>query len=660
MINSIHQKTMSMKIQLTLCLALASAASADVRLPGVFSDHMVLQRDKPLAVWGRADAGEKVTVGLAGHSANTTADASGSWSVKLAALPAGGPHEMTVTANNTLTFRDVLVGEVWLCSGQSNMQWSLKDAADGAREVAEAVHPEIRLVTVNSAQSLTPQADAPTSGWAACTPESAASFSAVGYFFGRGLHRELGVPIGLINSSWGGTVCEAWTSAATLKTLPDFAPRVAFVEKIAASGAVVDWNKEIAGWWTRNDPAPAVGTGWTSADFDSSSWSSMTLPTQWEYAGLLNYDGIAWFRKEFTLPETWNGRNLMLHLGKIDDMDTTYINGVKVGSANDSNAIRNYPVPAALLKPGRNVVAVSVLDTALNGGITGPAPDMRLELPGATGEAAIPLAGEWRYRTVIPLSKLEPLPEPVGSSPNVCTVIHNRMIAPLTSYAIRGAIWYQGESNVSRAHQYRTLFPAMIQDWRRAWGDDIAFGFVQLANFLTPSKDPGESCWAELREAQAMALKLPKTGMAVAIDIGTAGDIHPKNKQDVGHRLALWAWAKVYGRPVVYSGPVYRSMTVEGNTIRIAFDHIGSGLEAKGGEPLRQFAIAGEDQKFVWADARIDGETIVVSSPHVPHPAAVRYAWADNPEGCNLTNKENLPASPFRTDQWPGLTVGVK
>ena len=381
---------MTMKIQLSLCLALTSIATADVRLPGIFSDHMVLQRDKPLAIWGWADAREKVTVGLAGESATTTADASGSWRVELAALPAGGPHEMTVTANNTLTFRDVLVGEVWLCSGQSNMQWSLKDAANGAREVAEAGYPEIRLLTVKSDQSLTPQADAPTSGWAACTPESAASFSAVGYFFGRQIHQELGVPIGLINSSWGGTICEAWTSATTLKTLPDFAPRVAFVEKIAASGATFDWEKEIIAWWTRNDPAPAVGTGWTSADFDDSGWSSMTLPTQWEYAGLLNYDGIAWFRKEFTLPETWNGRDLILHLGKIDDMDTTYVNGVKVGNANESNAIRDYKVPAALLKPGRNVVAVSVLDTALNGGITGPAPDMRLELPGATSEAPFP------------------------------------------------------------------------------------------------------------------------------------------------------------------------------------------------------------------------------------------------------------------------------
>lgn len=649
-----------MKPLLFLCLALTSIASAEVRLPGQFSDHMVLQRDKSLTVWGWAEPGEKVTVSILSTTAQAVTDSSGSWRVQLAAFPAGGPHELTVTGNNTLTFRDVLFGEVWICSGQSNMQWSLKDAADGAREVAEAAYPQIRLLTVKSAQSLTPQTDAPTSGWAACTPESAASFSAVGYFFGRGLHQELGVPIGLINSSWGGTVCEAWTSATTLKTLPDFAPRVAFVEKIAASAVAFDWQKEIINWWTRNDPAPAVGTGWTSADFDASGWSSMTLPTQWEYAGLLNYDGIAWFRKEFTLPETWNGRDLILHLGKIDDMDTTYINGVKVGNANDSNAIRDYKVPAALLQPGRNVLAVSVLDTALNGGITGPAPDMRLELPGATGEAAIPLAGEWRYRTVTPLSKLEPLPEPVGSSPNVSTVIHNRMIAPLTPYRIRGAIWYQGESNVSRAHQYRTLFPAMILDWRRAWGDDIAFGFVQLANYLTPPKDPAGSCWAELREAQAMALKLPNTGMATAIDIGAAGDIHPKNKQDVGRRLALWAQAEIYQRQVVHSGPVYQSMKIEGNQIRLAFDHIGTGLEAKSGAPLRQFAIAGADQKFVWADAKIDGETLVVSSPQVPLPAAVRYAWADNPEGCNLINQNGLPAPPFRTDDWPLLTEGVK
>ncbi len=651
---------MSSKFQFPLWLALTCIAAADVRLPGVFSDHMVLQRDKPVTIWGWAGAGEKVTVSIPPHTSEAVADSSGSWRVELATFPAGGPHELTVSGNNTLTFRDVLFGEVWLCSGQSNMQWSLKDATNGVQEVAEAAHPQIRLLTVKAAQSLTPQANAPTSGWAACTPESAAGFSAVGYFFGRHIHQELGVPIGLINSSWGGTICEAWTSATTLKTLPDFAPRVAFVEKTAASGTAVDWDQEMIHWWMRNDPAPAVGTGWTSADYDTSRWSSMTLPTQWEYAGLVNYDGIVWFRKEFTLPETWNGRDLILHLGKIDDMDMTYVNGVKVGNANDSNAIRNYKVPAALLKPGRNVLAVSVLDTALNGGITGPAADMRLELPGATEKAAISLAGEWRYRTVTPLSKLEPLPEPVGSSPNVSTVIHNSMIAPLTSFPIRGVIWYQGESNVSRAHQYRTLFPAMIRDWRRAWGDDIAFGFVQLANFLSPPAEPVGSCWAELREAQAMALKLPNTGMATAIDIGAAGDIHPTNKQDVGRRLALWAQAEIYQRPVVHSGPVYQSMKTEGNRVRITFDHTGSGLEAKGGGPLRQFAIAGTDQKFVWADARIDGDTIVVSSPQAPHPAAVRYAWADNPEGCNLINKNGLPAPPFRTDDWPALTAGVK
>ena len=650
---------MTMKIPFSLCLSLTCIAAADVRLPGLFSDHMVLQRDKPLAVWGSADAGEKVSVGLAEQTVTTTADASGSWSVKLEALPAGGPHEMTVTANNKLTFRDVLVGDVWLCSGQSNMQWPLKNATNGDAEVAAAIHPRLRLMTIKPTTSLTQMLDPPTAGWLECNPENAGPFSAVGYFFGQHLLKSQDVPVGLINASWGGTVCEAWTSVATLKTLPDFVSRAELVEQVAATGKPFDADKAMDDWFRDNDLGSVDGMPWAQPGFDTTGWKEMLLPSNWEKAGLPDFDGIVWFRKEIEIPAAWAGKDLVISLGGIDDNDATFVNGVKVGGHRSVGTERVYQIQAALLKPGRNTLAIRVLDTALNGGITGPAEKMKLAPVNADSAEPLPLDGPWLYQPAKPLAKLPPFPEQIGQSPNVSSVLFNGMIVPLVRYPLRGAIWYQGESNVARAHQYRSLFPAMIRDWRKAWGDDFPFGFVQLANFMPSTTAPGESAWAELREAQTMTLTQPHTGMAVAIDVGEAENIHPTNKQEVGKRLALWAEAKVFGKNQVFSGPLYQSMKIEGNQLRLTFDHVGSGL-AIGGGALEAFAIAGKDRKFVRADARIEGATVLVSSPLVPEPVSVRYAWADNPEGCNLRNAEGLPASPFRTDQWPGLSVGAK
>lgn len=499
-------------------LALTVGATADVRLPKIFGDHAGLQRGKPMPVWGTADPGEKVTVEWRGQKVSTTADRNGKWRVTLKPMPAGGPYEMVVKGKNTVVLKDILVGEVWVCSGQSNMEWPLFLARNGEQEVASANYPQIRLFIVPKAIADQPQEDLPGGEWRVCTPESARNFSAVGYFFARELHRALNVPVGMVESAWGGTPAESWTSLSTLETNPVLRP------------ILQNWERAVQGY---------------------------PQALQRFYQQLQAWEESAAKARAEGKPEP--------------------------------------PRPNRPVHPRNN---------------------------------------PWK---------------PAG--------LFNAMILPLVPYAIQGAIWYQGESNTGRAYEYRTLFPAMIQDWRKAWGQgDFPFLFVQLANFMATRPEPGESAWAELREAQLMTLKLPKTGMAVAIDIGEANDIHPRNKQDVGKRLALNALAIAYGKKVEYSGPIYTRMKREGSRIRLYFKHVDGGLTTPNGEPLKGFAIAGADRKFVWADARIEGDTVVVSSPQVAEPVAVRYAWADNPV-CNLYNKAGLPASPFRTDSWPGVTA---
>jgi len=464
-----------------------NASEGRLKLPAIFGDHMVLQCNMPVPIWGWAKPNEEVAVILKGKTPLVTkANEEGRWMLRLPPQPAGGPHELIVrTREETVRFTDVLFGEVWVCSGQSNMEWPVALAQNAKQEIATANFPQIRFFVVEKSVALEPQPDC-KGRWVVCSPETVGGFSAVGYFFGREIHQRLKVPVGLIGTYWGGTPAEAWTDLKALESDPDLKP---ILER---------------------------------------------LP-------------------------------------------------------RDRSKIPQQPQP--------------------------------------------------------PINNWTP------------TALFNAMVAPIIPYAIRGVIWYQGESNVGRAYQYRKLFPALINSWRRAWGQgDFPFLFVQLANYLERKPEPTESAWAELREAQLLTFKTVRnTGMAVAIDIGEANDIHPRNKQDVGKRLALAALAIAYGQKVVYSGPIYRSMRIEGDKIRLFFDHVGSGLVAKGGE-LKGFAIAGEDRKFVWAKAKIEGNTVVVWSEQVPKPVAVRYAWADNPE-CNLYNKEGLPASPFRTDDWPGVTV---
>jgi sialate O-acetylesterase len=650
---------------LIICFSLIPflpAATAQIKLPAIFSDNMVLQRNAKIPIWGMAKPGQQITVKIHQQSKMATTDRDGRWRVDLAAMPAGGPYELTVSGSETITFKNVMIGEVWLCSGQSNMEMPMVSnwatVNNFQAEVAAADYPELRLFIAKRAKSTKPRADVESEGWKMCDSTSVKNFSATAYFFGRHLQQKLGVPVGLIQSAWGGTVVEAWTSSATLKTVPDMSGFIKLLET-SPSDSIFDesaFSAKMAAWNHQLDEMDAAasknGTSWNHPDFDDSAWPKMLLPQPWERASLPAFDGIMKFRKVIRLPESFSKQNLQLNLGPIDDADVTYFNGVQVGAMSIYNQHRHYRVPADLLKSGENVIAVRVLDTGGNGGLYGKPEALNL-LKDST--QAFSLAGEWRYQLGVDLQNLPPLPVP-PNTPNRPTVLYNAMIAPLVPYAVRGAIWYQGESNAGRAYQYRTLFPLLIKDWRARWAQgDFPFLFVQLANYQPVAKEPADDDWAELREAQAMALSLPKTGMAVTIDIGDANDIHPGNKQDVGYRLALNARRLVYSENIAYSGPIYKSMKIEGNRIRLFFDHAQEGLTSKGGDKLQGFAIAGEDRKFVWAEAMIDGKTVVVSSPQVAKPAAVRYAWAINPV-CNLYNRAGLPASPFRTDAWPEIT----
>ncbi len=654
-----------------LCLVIVAAnctwfarPATEVSLPALFTDNMVLQQNRDCPVWGKATPKHKVTVLFNGQKKRVVADENGEWMVRINPGSAGGPFDLLVIGTDTMALENVRVGEVWVCSGQSNMEMPLAGwgkVQNYEQEIADANYPYIRLFQVKHTTSLNQQEDVEAEAWSECSPESVPLFSATAYFFGRKLYQELNVPIGLIHTSWGGTVAEAWTAPDFLEQMADFAKVMQRQKELAAieDSNRINFETQMQQWNAAVDSIIAqTQVGHPSlhgVDLDDSAWKTMTLPILWENAGLPGFDGVVWFRKTVNVPAGFATDEATLSLGPIDDQDVTFINGQQVGSTNVYNTPREYKIPAGVLKPGVNLLAVRVLDTGGGGGIWGNVQQMWLK--DASGKQ-ISLAGTWKYKVGVSLGKVPPRPQS-PDSPNRPAVLYNAMLEPLMPFAIEGAIWYQGESNASRAYQYRELFPTMITSWRTHWGQgNFPFYFVQLANWRQVRDEPVDSDWAELREAQLLTLSLPNTGMAVAIDIGDADDIHPKNKQEVGRRLALNALAQTYEKEVVYSGPIYRAMSVEGDKIRLQFDHVADGLVSKGGV-LTGFAIAGADSQFVWAQAQIDGESVIVSSPKIKNPLAVRYAWADNPL-CNLYNSAGLPASPFRTDDWDGMTRSKK
>lgn len=638
-----------------IMLAVTVSAFANVRLPKIFGDNMVLQRNKQIPVWGWADAGEQVTIQFNKQEAKTVkADASGKWMLMLEPEKAGGPYTLTVKGNNTVTYNNVLVGEVWICSGQSNMEFQVKQAINSEAEIAGANYPQIRHIKVPLTVSTTPKDDIASADWKVCSPQTAGDFTAVGYFFARELYNQLHVPIGLINTTWGGTHSETWTSRQGFEQTDEFRTMIAGMptlnlDSIAAAKKDA-MNKKIISI-QGSLPKPGEAEQWKGAGVDDSQWPTMALPALWEDKGLPNIDGTVWFRKEITITAGDAGKEATLELAMIDDEDVTYINGTKVGSTNGYNAKRKYTIPAGLLKAGKNTIAVRVHDTGGGGGIYGEAGDMKLTI----GGNAQSLTGNWVY-------KVEEAYANAAIGPNTYpTLLYNAMLNPLIPYGMQGVIWYQGESNAGRAYQYRTAFPMMIKDWRQHWGEgDFPFYFVQLASFGAGNGNSAKgSTWAELREAQTMTLQLPNTGMAVTMDVGEEKDIHPKNKQDVGKRLAAIALNKVYGKKNMFSGPMYQSMKVDGNKIILSFLYTGGGLIAKGGE-LQGFEIAGSDQVFHAAKAVIEGNHVVVSADGVSNPVAVRFAWMDFAGSANLYNKEGFSASPFRTDDWKMATRDAK
>lgn len=627
----------------------------------LFSDDMVLQREIAAPIWGWSTPGDKITVSWDGKDVGTpvVAGADGKWQTTIGPLPPGGPHTLTVAgALKAANFTNVLVGDVWLCSGQSNMNWPVRLSENAEEEVKNANYPQIRSFTCNFYPALYPQELPQATKWETCTPEFAKNFTGVGYFFARDVHKSQNIPIGIIHSSVGATYAEVWVSAEALaRDMPhDFHEELAVVKQ-AAEAVSPDYFGSIEKWIAAVDPAAAQRKFATDANLDTSDWRDVEVPKPWEEAGLKDFDGLVWFRHELDVPSDWGQVDLELNLATIHDLDVTWWNGTLLGS-RQSRGRRIYTVPKELVRPGKNLLVTAILNREGPGGFCSAPQNMSLKPLVSPGSRMMRPAGTWKMKQGPAANAVtQPFPLPPVRHYKTLAGMYNGMISPLVPYGIKGALWYQGEANGPRWLMYRRLLPTLIADWRARFGvGDFPFLIVSLANYNPPQKNPVEAGWAELRESQwRTARKVPNTGLAMTIDIGDGGNIHPKNKQEVGRRLSLVARKLVYGeKELVASGPEYDEMQIElpkGETIRLYFKNVGGGLMIKpGDDKLTGFAIAGDDKKFVWADARIDGAQVVVSSPEVPAPKYVRYGWAWNPR-VNLYNKEGLPAITFRTDE---------
>lgn len=638
-------------VLILFCVFTNHTLSAQIRLPKMVRDSMVVQRDAKLKIWGWAAKDEKIIVTFNNKKYTATAGADGKWFVWLAPQKAGGPYTMTLKGSNTITLTNILIGDVWLCAGQSNMVHSLELHKERyAEEIANANYPQIRnflIPTITNLQGR--EEDYPKGNWKSANPQDVRKFSVVAYFFAKKLYEKYHVPIGLINASVGGTPIEAWISEEGLK---DFSALLATVQKNKDTAYVNTANRAVAASNRERYQRKPEDKGltepkvWYDTTYTPKHWHTIAVPGYWEDQGIKDLDGVVWYRREIQVPASMAGVAAKIYLGRIVDADFLYVNGVQVGNTGYMYPQRRYQVPQGVLKPGKNIIVVRVIN---NGGKGGFVPDKPYYL--AANNQIIDLKGYWQYKVG---EVYYPTPSPSGvSAQNQPTALFNAMIAPALNYAIKGIVWYQGESNAGRPEEYAKLLPALIADWRSQWKQgDVPFLYAQLPNFMDVNYKPSESQWAMLRESQFKALSVPNTGMAVTIELGEWNDIHPGNKKDVGDRLALAAQRVAYGdKTVVSSGPLYQSAIVNGNKIVVTFTSIGGGLIANDGEPLSQFAIAGADKKFVWAKAAIENNTVVVWNESVPNPLYVRYAWSDNPDGANLYNKEGLPASPFRTDQ---------
>ena len=617
----------------------------------IFGDNMVLQRGKNDTIWGWSDPGDKVRVEIAGKHASGVAGTNRRWQVKIHPPAVGGPYTVKISGHQTVELHNVLVGDVWLCGGQSNMQVSLRAAKNGEEEVKAANFPEIRFFSV-APHSAYHHTDVVEGFWKVVSPETADHVSAVAYYFARKVQQEIHVPIGLVVDALGGTPAEAWTSSAALRPLKDFDVPMAELEKLAASGAP-EYGNYIMHWYDLYDVG--MKGNWAASDLDDSTWKSVDIPGGFSDLGLPETPALAWFRNEIVVPDPIPAGRAMLFLGSIERMDTAYINGTQVGASAWVENPRVYFIPDGILKPSKNVVAIRVLKIKPQGGFLAKPEELRLELGDKT---SIPLAGKWKGQLSVDARPPHPLPIGYENWPVMPSVLYEGMLAPIAPLSITGALWYQGEQNSERGFQYRRILPAMIADWRNLFGQgDFPFYIVSLPAFRERSATPTDDTWAETRESQALtAASVRNSCLAVTIDTGDPDNIHPKDKQPVGERLALCALAKQYGKNVVYVGPMLASVERLPDSVRLHFVHADGGLVVKGAK-LEEFEIAGEDRKWYWADAHIEGDTVIVSSPSVPNPKEVRYAWQSNP-AATLFNGAGLPAGPFRTDTWPGMTEG--
>ena len=636
-----------------VALCIAVCTQAKVTLPSFFTDHMVIQQKSTLTLPGKAKAGKQVTVKTSWDNRKyaVKAGVNGSFILQLPTPAAGGPYQITLSDGEILTLRNIMVGEVWFCSGQSNMEMPVAGwgkVMNYEQEVAEANYPFIRLLQVKKTVSLTPQDNIEMNGggWQECSPSSVPEFLSVAYFFARQLWKELNVPVGVIDCTWGGTPAEAWTSFGTLQQVMGFQEEAAKMRRLNFNKEALSavYQQEMKDWREQfiiRDAGFAQETPqWISALQTGKEWKSMELPGYWEEKGLDGLDGIVWFQKEIDIPAEWAGQEVTLSLGMIDDEDITYYNGKEIARGSGFATFRKYTIPAAEVKVGKGIITVRVSDFGGEGGIHGKPETLYAEM----GERKISLAGSWNYRIGLTLDELPSAPmSPEGSS--YLSVLYNGMVHPFTIFPVKGVIWYQGEANVGRDRQYSPLFQSLIADWRKQWKQELPFYFVQLANYLRSQEVQPDSKWAALREAQADALSMEGTGMVSAIDLGVAQDIHPKNKQEVGRRLALLSLANTYQRGT-YDVPTFQSYRISGNKLILSFD---CEVKAAAGEP-KGFIVAGPDQVFHQATATIRGKEVILESPEVEIPIAARYGWADNPE-CNLYGIAGLPVAPFRTDK---------
>lgn len=627
--------------------------NAQIIMPAIFTDNMVLQRDVSIPVWGWAKSGEKIEIRFNKQVKVTRADKTGKWMVKLDAESAGGPYEMTVMGKTSNILKNVMVGEVWLCSGQSNMEYPLSGVLNSKKEIATANYPNIRQIKIQHRINSLPVNDVVTKGWIVSDSSTVSHFSAVAYFFARTVHESTNIPIGIIDDTWSGSNIETWISREGFESSDEFKEMIAKMPRMnldSITNMMVNSNTVRIEKLQKNLLAKLNPKDLHKPDFDDSRWPTLYLPKLWEEQSIGDLDGVVWLRKTITLTAPDVNKNASLELSTIDDNDVTYVNGVKVGEIEGWDTPRIYTISPGILVEGKNVISIRIVDNGGGGGVYGDSTKVKLTL----GDTKISLAGMWKWQVEsIMKGGIE------NSLPSLC---YNAMINPLVNYAIRGILWYQGESNASRAYQYRKALSLLITDWRQKWNNPtMPFYFVQMPTFTTFGNS-NEGCgWAELRESQAFALSLPNTAMVVTTDVGTPNDIHPANKLPVGKRLAAAALNNIYGKTCVFRGPTFKSMEVNGNEVTVSFDNIGSGLYTpdKYGY-VRGFEIAGADSVFYYAKASIKNDKIILQCDSVKNPIAIHFSWIGDASESNLFNKEGFPAEPFRTDQWKTVTKNEK